>query len=326
MNFQNMEYFLAAAESGSITKAAEKMKITQQAMSNAIARLENELGCRLFERTRGLELTYSGKKYREAALSMLDLHHQTLTMLSDINEHVRGELRLGISYTRGQAILPFLLPEYIKARPLVELSILEGSSRELEKHLEQGDIDVMIGFAPFSFEGAAWRPLMKDRLFLVFPKTLLEAHFGSYEDGITMIERYEKNHDIGLFKNLPFVLLNKGDRIRTITDRLFHEANIKPKIELETTNTQTAVAVAAEGVGITICPELYLTSRYLAFGSGDSYIRRKVTVCPLFHDNADDTIAACFNENRYLSKAAEDFIDLCQKTFRDGLLFIAECS
>ena len=315
MNFQNMEYFLAAAESGSITKAADKMKITQQAMSNAIARLENELGCRLFERTRGLELTYSGKKYRESVLAMLDLHRQTLTMLNDINEHVRGELRLGISYTRGQAILPFLLPDYIKAHPLVELSVLEGSSKEVEDHLEQGDIDVMIGFAPLSFEGAAWRPLMKDRLFLVFPKALLNDHFGSRENGAAMIRRYEETHDISIFKNLPFVLLNKGDRIRTITDRLFHEAELKPKIELETANTQTALALAAEGVGITVCPELYLTSRYLAFGSGDSYIRGKVSVSPLLHDDTADTIAVCFNENRYVSKAAEDFIALCEKTF-----------
>ena len=316
MNFQNMEYFLAAAESGSITRAAEKLNITQQALSNVVARLEKELGCRLFDRSHGLELTYSGKKFREAALNMLDIQHQTLTMLNDINEHVLGELRIGISFTRGQAILPLLLPDYIKAYPQVELSVLEGSSKALEERLSQGDIDVMIGFAPFLFEGAAWKTLTKDRLFLIFPKTLLAEHFGSTKAAGDVLERYENTHDIRLFKDLPFILLNKGDRIRAITDHLFNEAGIKPRIEFETTNTQTALAVAAEGVGVTVCPELYLNSSYLAFGSGDSYIRKKVDICLLSHDSSADTIAVCYNDNRYLSRAAEDFIRLCQEKFK----------
>ena len=316
MNFQNMEYFLTAAENGSITWAAEKLNITQQALSNAIARLESELGCRLFERSHGLELTYSGKKFREAAINMLDMQHQTLTMLNDINEHVLGELRIGISYTRGQAILPLLLPDYIKAHPQVELSVLEGSSRDIEEHLAQGDIDVIIGFVPFLFEGAAWKIRMKDQLFLVVPKVLLAEHFGSTGTTGDIMKRYEKTHDIRLFKDLPFVLLNKGDRIRAITDHLFNEAGIKPRIEFETTNTQTALAVAAEGVGVTVCPELYLNSNYLAFGSGDSYIRKKVATCLLSHDSLTDTIAVCYNDNRYLSRAAEDFIRLCQEKFQ----------
>ena len=318
MNFQNMEYFLAVCESGSITRAAEKLSITQQALSNAISRLENELGCRLFDRSHGLELTYSGKKFREAALNMLDLNKQTLAILNDINEHVLGELKIGISFTRGQAILPLLLPDYIKAYPQVELSVLEGSSKELEEHLFQGTIDVMIGFAPFLFEGARWKTLTKDRLYLIFPKELLNAHFGSREVALRILNDYEKTRDIRLFRDLPFILLNKGDRIRAFTDVIFTEAGIKPHIEFETTNTQTALALASEGVGITVCPELYLNSRYLAFGSGDSYLREKVDFCLLSHDSINDTIAVCYNENRYLSRAAENFIDLCEKKFKES--------
>ncbi len=318
MNFQNMEYFLAAAESGSITRAAEKLNITQQALSNITARTETKLGCRLYDRSHGLELNYSGKKYREAVLGMLDMQHQTLTMLNDINGHILGELRIGISFTRGQAILPLLLPDYIKTHPKVELTVMEGNSRELEQHLSQGDIDVMIGFAPFLFEGAAWKPLMKDRLFLIFPKTLLEDRFGSAEAAETVLCRYEQTHDIRLFRDLPFVLLSHGDRIRTIVDHLFSEAGIKPVIEFETTNTQTALAVAAEGVGVTVCPELYLNSRYLGFGSGDSYIRQKVETRLLAYDSVADTIAVCYNDNRYFSRAAQDFIRLCTEKFPTG--------
>ena len=179
MNFQNMEYFMMAAETGNITRAAEKLHISQQALSDCISRLEMELGCRLFERRQGLELTYGGRQYRAAVEKMLDLHKQTVVMLNDINDNIRGELRIGISYTRGQAILPMVLPEFMDRFPLVELSVQEDSTQMLESLLERGEIDVMIGFAPFRIDRAEAFPLMKDRIHLVIPKSLLKKHWHS---------------------------------------------------------------------------------------------------------------------------------------------------
>ena len=317
MNFQNMEYFLAAAEEGSITRAAEKLRISQQALSNTIARLESELGCRLFDRKQGLELTYSGRKYKEAVIRMLDLHKQTAAVLDDINNNIRGELRLGISYTRGQAILPLVLPAFIEKYPLVELSVAEGSTRELETLLERGSIDVMIGFAPFTFEGAECIELMKERLCLVFPRTLLQEHFGTEAQARAVLDSFRRTHDIRLFSDLPYVLLKEGDRIRTITDRAFAKAGCRPVIRFETKNTQTAVALAAEGLGATICPELYLKSNYIASGAEDSYIRRRVEVCPMFDDADSDLIAIGYNKERYLSHIASDFIGMCTDRLRD---------
>ena len=140
MNFQNMEYFMMAAETGNITRAAERLHISQQALSDCISRMESELGCRLFERRQGLELTYGGRQYRAAVKRMLDLYKQTVVMLNDINENIRGELRVGISYTRGQAILPMVLPEFVRRFPLVELSVQEDSTQMLESLLERGEI------------------------------------------------------------------------------------------------------------------------------------------------------------------------------------------
>ena len=181
MNFQNMEYFMMAAETGNITRAAERLHISQQALSDCISRMESELGCRLFERRQGLELTYGGRQYRAAVKRMLDLYKQTVVMLNDINENIRGELRVGISYTRGQAILPMVLPEFVRRFPLVELSVQEDSTQMLESLLERGEIDVMIGFAPFRIDRAESFPLMKDCLHLVIPKILLRDRWSTTE-------------------------------------------------------------------------------------------------------------------------------------------------
>ncbi|MBR5109546.1 MAG: LysR family transcriptional regulator [Clostridia bacterium] len=313
MTFQSMEYFMMAAETGNITRAAERLHISQQALSDCISRLEAELGCRLFERRQGLELTYSGCQYRAAVERMLDLRKQTVAMLNDINDNLRGELRIGISYTRGQAILPMVLPEFMHRFPLVELSVQEDSSQMLESLLERGEIDVMIGFAPFRIDRAESFPLMKDRLHLVIPKSLLRIHWHSAEQIEAGLAAFRKDHDISLFRDFPFVMLKEGDRIRTITDQVFKNAHIKPLIKLETNNTQTAMALAAEGIGIAVCPELYLNSNYVASGTAGSYIRRLVEVCPLFDDSLSDTIAIGYNKDRYCSKIAENFISLCLK-------------
>ena len=67
MNFRNLEYFLAAAEEKNITRAAKKLYISQQSLSEHIAKLEDELGVPLFERTPNLKLTYAGEKHVRSA-------------------------------------------------------------------------------------------------------------------------------------------------------------------------------------------------------------------------------------------------------------------
>ena len=138
MNFQNLEYFLTVASEGNITRAAEQLHVSQQALSNQISRLEQELGCRLFERKQKLELTYAGEQFKTSAEKILDIQRQTATELDDISNNRRGELRIGISHTRGQAILPLILPKFSRLYPDVDLHVNEGSTHILEEHLQKG--------------------------------------------------------------------------------------------------------------------------------------------------------------------------------------------
>ncbi|MBQ7058764.1 MAG: LysR family transcriptional regulator [Firmicutes bacterium] len=312
MTFQNMEYFLKVAETGSITEAARELNITQQALSSAIARMEAELGCELFDRHSRLQLTYAGTQYKEAVVRMMDIQSQTREMLADISGNVRGQLRIGIAHTRGQALLPLILPDFIRRYPLVNLSILEDSTRELERHLAHGDLDVVIGFAPFMLEEAMVYPLMKEQLYLVIPKVLLEEHFGK-EKGLKVLEQFRKTHDIRLFRDFPFVFLKEGDRVRSIVTRLFDEAGFEPFIKLETGNTQTTLALASEGVGLTVCPKLYLNSNYIASGFENAYIRQRIEICPLFAEEEAGYIGIGYNRERYLSRFAEDFIRIARE-------------
>lgn len=312
MNFLNLEYFLVVAAEGNITRAAERLNVSQQALSNSIARLEKELDCKLFERKKDLSLTYGGKKFKESAERILDIKHQTQTMLEEVSGGKRGELRIGISYTRGQAILPLILPTFSRGYPMVELHVTEGSTHVLEEDLDKGRIDVLIGFAPFMVESASYTELMKDRQYLVLPKTLLAQTFG--DNAPLVLEDYKRDRDISVFKDMPFVLLKKGDRIRAIVDREFQAKGLTPQIKLETQNIQTAFALASEGMGLAVCPELYLGNTYVAPGMTQSSVRKKVDVLP-FSNATQDAIAIGYNRDRHLSRFALDFINTALATF-----------
>ena len=314
MNFQNLEYFLTTAEEVSITRAAERLHLSQQALSNHIARLEEELGCRLFTRKPNLELTYSGKCFQRAAVRMLDIQRQAAIVIGDINGNRRGELRIGVSHTRGQAILPLLLPDFRRAYPLAELSVVEGNTKELEADLERGVIDVLIGFAPFLLESAETMELSREHLHLIAPRRLLDEAFGDRADEVRVA--YREDHDVTVFRDLPFVLLKKGDRIRALVDAEFRRRGIEPEICLETRNIQTAFALAAEGMGLTVCPTMYLNSRYTISGQADSYTRSRVDIFPFFDRGSTDVIAIGYNRDRYLSQIAKDFIDMSVEKFR----------
>lgn len=312
MNFQNLEYFLETAKSLNITKAADQLHISQQALSNHILKLEEELGCRLFDRRRGLQLTYSGKQLYKSAEQILDIKHQVITEIDDINKNMRGELRIGIGHTRGQAILPKVLPKYSRSHPQVEITVVEGSSEELEDGLNKGLIDVIIGYAPFLLSTCETIELRKENMFLLVPKNLLSERFGKEAD--VLLQTYRKKPDITLFKGFPFVLLREGDRIRTLVDREFYHKNMKPQITVEIRNIQTAFALCAEGMGITVCPEIYLNSLYTIVGT-DSNIRSRFEILDFYDTPTEDTIAIGYNRDRYLSKSAEDFI----KTAKESL-------
>ena len=227
--------------------------------------------------------------------------------LDDLNHNNTGELRIGVSYTRGQALLPRLLPPFHQKHPGITVTILEGSSSELQDNLSKGRIDLFIGYVPRDLDAFEAAEIGRERLFLVVPKPFMEGLFG--ERAEEMRRTFAEGVDITVFKDLPFILLDREDRVRRMADRLFSRYDITPRILLETRNIQTAFALAMEGMGLTIYPELFLSSRSL-LPSGQA-ARDAVDAFPLDSDLAQ-TIVVAYHPEKYLSNAARDFIEEAQ--------------
>lgn len=313
MNFTSLRYFLAAAEDLNITHAANRLYISQQALSNHIARLEKELGVELFDRSPGLSLTYAGRRLQEYANRAVNLERQIYQMARDISNDEAGELRVGISHTCGRAILPLILPEFRASHPRLDVVLKEENSSEMENELKQGALDLMIDFTPITLDGVEYEQLIKERLFLVVPKALLVTHYGACLDAIR--SECDRDLDLFLFEKFPFILLRKGNRVRTLLDSYMERIGFVPKIILETENTETAYALAAQGMGVTVYPELFLWCI-----PRPPVQERPVEFFPLRDPATTGTLVIARMRGHYQAKAAGEFISACH----DGLGEIRE--
>ena len=306
MNFLHLKYFLMVAEELNITRAAERLYISQQALSNHISNMERELNVKLFTRSPKLSLTYAGDQLVLTATQILELHSQYLNKVGDINRHYTGVLRVGASHTCGLALLPEVLPLFRDEFPMVEFSLFEGNSTQLEDELSHGRTDLIICFQPIMLEGVLTVPLTEQQLVMVVPKTFTDRLFGDRAEAVRA--EYARGADISAFQKMPFVLIKRGNRTRSIVEQYFSRYYFKPKLILETENTVTTLAMAQAGVGITICPELFLRAMPAAPAKSVG-----VDFFPLTDPSTLGRLVAGYRQDRYLPHFGERFIALLQQ-------------
>jgi DNA-binding transcriptional LysR family regulator len=162
---------LAVAESGSFSRAAEDVLLTQSTVSQHIAALENELGVRLFDRTgRGAELTEGGQLFRQHVRQVLaecaDLR-QTMARFRGMED---PQLTVGASNIPANYLIPELLPILAARHPGIVLSVIAGDSREVINLLQAGEVALAVVGDHFDDHEVIFTPLLSDELQLVVGK------------------------------------------------------------------------------------------------------------------------------------------------------------
>lgn len=308
MNFLNLQYFLVAAEELNFTKAAKRLYISQQSLSTHIANLEHELDIALFNRTNPLTLTYAGKTLVQKARLLLDLKDETTKELADIKDFTIGRLSIGVSHTRGRALLPQILPFYREKFPNIELNLLEGNSKELDNALLHGKVDLVIGMLPFMVDNVATVPLCEEEILLVVPDKIITQYFPGHENETKA--RLERQVDLTLLRECPFLLIKEGNRVRTIADEMFHEAQMTPKVILETENIETVLALAIKGMGITFYPRMFVSNS----NSLHPYANQSPAhIYSLTHPKSHGILAIGYHKGHYLSRATQEFIQIAKE-------------
>jgi LysR family transcriptional regulator, low CO2-responsive transcriptional regulator len=163
--------FAALARLGSFTQAAQELFLTQSAISHAIKALEEEVGCRLFERSgRRVALTQAGEQFLRHVTKILAEMRTARTGLEELSRWGHGRLRLGASTTACQYILPTVLREFKQSFPKCVISIDPGDHARQADQLLHNHIDLAIMLEPEGTRELAFVPLFVDEMrFLLAP-------------------------------------------------------------------------------------------------------------------------------------------------------------
>ncbi len=309
INFLNLEYFLVAAEELNFTKAAKKLFISQQSLSNHISNMER-VRCHPLQphHAPDLNLCRSGIKGQsppDAGAAGRDL--------PGAFRHQRFLCR---------PAYPGALPHPRTRHPAGNLT---GIQRALSKHrlkagggqflragddLLHGNIDLIIDMLPFKVENVETVPICEEEILLAVPDSVLEHAFPGRLKEIK--KQLSEHTDLKLLANCPFLLINKGNRVRTIADEMFEEAQITPNIVLETENIQTVLALAEKGMGITFYPRMFISGQTevqeLKNGQGP------LNFYSLEHPKAHGVLAIGYHKGHYMSQATKEFIQTAKET------------
>ena len=168
MNLHQLEIFEAVAETGSFSRAAESVLLTQSTVSQHLAALENEVGVRLFDRTgRGAELTDAGQLFRQHVRQVLANCADLRQAMARFRGMENPQLVVGASNIPANYLIPELLPILATGYPGILLSVMAGDSRETVARLAAGEVALAVVGNRCDVNGIEFAPLLTDTMQLV---------------------------------------------------------------------------------------------------------------------------------------------------------------
>ncbi len=249
MELRQLHYFITIVNEGNISLAAKKLHISQPPLSHQMKLLETELGVTLFERgARNIRLTLPGKFFYEKALAILDLSALAKEEITNLEQEIRGVLRLGIISSATEIITRKFLSPFCSAYPGVTFDIWEANTFQLLEKISTNQIELAVVRTPFPRSGLDCFPLPADSFLAV----------GHPRFWTGMEELPEIPLSCLCEKGTPLILYKRWENpIHSYLDRLDLSSNIICRNE----DARTSVLWAQEGLGVALIPEsaLYLT-------------------------------------------------------------------
>ena len=310
MNFFTLSYFIVLASELNFSRAAEKLFISQQALSKHIKNMEREYKTQFFNRKPKMSLTRSGEIMLQMAIDILELQNQGKAYIEVENKRYSGHLTVGMGRVRCQTILLDLFPEFHRHYPNVDLRVVIDKATVLENMLHSNEIDLWLGYYALRNEKFHYTFLYKDQLCLVVSKKLMSDLFG--RDSERMAQCFETGLDISYFKYVPFLLVSQGARQRDFIDYYFKKNHVAPHIALEVDDNEALMLLAFDGNYVTFTP-IALIRRYRNFFEG-----KKAYSFPVNDNSLQQDIIISNNPSKPLSAEAQNFIALCYELFHQS--------
>jgi DNA-binding transcriptional LysR family regulator len=302
MSYSKYQYVITIAETKSISKAAKELYMSQPALTKCINKLEEELGIKLFNRNViPITLTYAGERFTEEARRILEIQNRLDKEMEDMSNMKKGRLAIGVSASRGEFWLPFILPVFRKKYPGIDLKIIEGNYSYLEEQLEKELIDLTLTASPVMSENVDFTVLTEERILLVASeKHPLVKGLDLSENSLDHLVYIEPAR----LNNEKFITLLPGQGITRLFHSLFELHNIKPNIVLETQNIDTVFKLACANFGLAFVPETCVSSNFPNW---------LPAICTIDQIPFTRKTMAMYKKGEYLSSIARAFIEVAKE-------------
>jgi len=241
LNLRDIRAFIAVAQTGSFTRAASRLHLSQPALTVQIRRLEETVGVRLFDRnSRNVALTPTGRDLLPVLQKSLHDMEHVLIDARALGDGTSGTVRIACLPTFAASVLPELVQELKKTVPRVSFHLRDVVASMVNTLVRNEEVD--IGLTGGELDEAGFDVLHAglDRLVAVFPK----RHPLARPTRLTLAD----------LAAVPLVLTAPGTSVRAVVDRAFADARSVPEIACEPTYMMSAVAMARAGLGVTILP------------------------------------------------------------------------
>lgn len=247
MDLQQLRVFREAAKAGGFTRASEALHLSQSTISLHIKRLEEELGCPLFLRTRKrVYLNEAGQLLLQYVERIFQEIKNAEMAVQELHQLERGIIRLGSGATTVTYLLPRILGAYQRKYPQIELVVVTGSSESLAQALHQQTLDLAVVMQPvLPALAIEILPILKEELVFVINSAhpLANKEWLSPED----------------ISDVPFISFLQGSAMQNQLDRHFNRIGIKPRIAMEMENIEAIKALVRAGLGIAVLPVCSVT-------------------------------------------------------------------
>lgn len=282
MDTQSLQAFIDVADYKSFSLAAEKLHITQPAVSKRIAGLELQLNCKLFDRIgRNIQLTEAGLALYPKAQKILQDVEEASRCIKELKGSVAGTLRLGISHHIGLHRLPPVLQAFTKRYPEVRLDIDFMDSEEAHEQITQGQLDLaVVTLSPDGNAHLHHETLWPDELCVVV----------SPEHPLASLQQV----DLSSLSQFHAILPGLNTYTGQIIAQLFQQQQLKLDVSMETNYLETIKMMVSVGLGWSVLPKTMISEELTALNVKNIRIQRN--------------LGYVHHPNRSMSNAARAFV------------------
>lgn len=246
LNLRQLKAFIGVAETCNFTKTAQKLHISQAALSSCIRELEAQLCCRLFERTtRSVELTAAGREFLPVATTVVENLEAATHQLQHFGQYGISKLRLGFTPMLASNVVPDVLDEFQHQFPSVQVEVIDAGPQELQQFVESDEVDAAFGAFEQKISGMSHLQIVPATLMLVYSN-----QFYDIEESIPWRQVFE----------YPLISLSDKSPIQQLVNAMAKKSETNIRSRMVVNQLDTALGMVEKGFGVAVFPSFAQTA------------------------------------------------------------------